>query len=100
CSRRCDDTGCEKRIFAAERTPVMSEDHMHSTSTPIAAATKRDPQYELVRPRTFDPARHFYPRVLNAQMHSLVRYFLTLDNDRIIRRYCHLNPRTSEEMLG
>jgi hypothetical protein len=56
--------------------------------------------YELVVPGSFEPERHFYPRVLNAQLHPLVRFFLALDNDRIISRYCHLNPRVRAETLS
>ncbi len=55
--------------------------------------------YERVPPGTYDPTRHFYPRVLNAQMHALVRFFLNLDHDRIIQRYCYLNPRVSPDIL-
>jgi len=56
--------------------------------------------YERVPPGSYDASRHFYPRVLNAQMHALVRFFLTLDHDRIIQRYCYLNPRVDPEYLG
>lgn len=41
----------------------------------------------------FEPEQHFYPRVLNAQIHPLVQSFFTLGNDRIIARYTHLNPQ-------
>jgi hypothetical protein len=43
-------------------------------------------------PGQFDSDAHFYPKVLNAQIHPMVRYFLSLGNDRIIERYCHLHP--------
>lgn len=56
--------------------------------------------YERVPPGTYDASRHFYPRVLNAQMHAMVRFFLTLDHDRIIQRYCYLNPRVDRDHLG
>ena len=45
-----------------------------------------------VPPGSFEARRHFYPRVPNAQLHSLVRHFLSLDNHRIAQRYCHLHP--------
>ena len=64
------------------------------------AARGDQPRYELVAPGSFDPARHFYPRVLNAQIHSLVRYFLNLGNDRLIARFCHLNPAVDPAALG
>lgn len=53
----------------------------------------------VVRPGSFDPSRHFYPRVLNAQIHPLVAYFLSLDNEQIARRYVHLNPRVDCDLL-
>jgi hypothetical protein len=37
--------------------------------------------------------------VLNAQLHPLVRFFLALGNERIVSRYCHLNPRVRAEDL-
>ena len=57
------------------------------------------PSYERVTPGSFDPERHFYPRVLNAQMHALVRFFLQLSNERIVHRYCYLNPGVDEDAL-
>ncbi len=30
----------------------------------------------IYRPGDFEPSEHFYPRVLNAQLHPLVRHFL------------------------
>lgn len=45
-----------------------------------------------VPPGSFDDVQHFYPKVLNANLHPLLRYFLSLDNSRIIERYCHLHP--------
>jgi hypothetical protein len=45
-----------------------------------------------VSPGSFEPSRHFYPRVLNAQIHPLVRFFMDLGNERIAERYCHLHP--------
>lgn len=58
-----------------------------------------EPHYELVAPESFDPPRHFYPRVLNAQLHPMVRFVLSLTNDRLVKRYCHLNPRVDAESL-
>lgn len=52
-----------------------------------------------VAPGSFEPERHFYPRVLNAQIHPLVRYFVGLGNERIASRYCHLNPSVDPEAL-
>lgn len=51
------------------------------------------------KPGDFEPSAHFYPRALNAQIHPLVRFFMGLSSDRLVRRYCHLKPRTDAETL-
>ncbi len=43
----------------------------------------------------FEVERHYYPRVLNAQIHPLVRYFMGLGNERIAERFCHLHPEVT-----
>ncbi|MCA9669070.1 MAG: hypothetical protein KC503_25920 [Myxococcales bacterium] len=48
----------------------------------------------------FEHERHYYPRVLNAQIHPTVANFLALSTERLITRYCHMNPRVSPEALG
>lgn len=65
-----------------------------SESTACGARVARQ-----VTPGSFEPDRHFYPKVLNAQIHPLVRYFMSLDNARIARRYCHLNPSVDHAAL-
>lgn len=45
-----------------------------------------------VLPNEFEAPEHFYPRVLNAQIHPMVQYFLSLGNERIAERYTHLHP--------
>ncbi len=45
-----------------------------------------------VKPGSFDMENHYYTKVLNAQLHPMVSFFLNLSNDKIIQRYCHLNP--------
>ncbi|KAF9911359.1 hypothetical protein EC991_003924 [Linnemannia zychae] len=47
----------------------------------------------------FESEKHFYPRVLNAQIHPMVGYFFSLGNERIIARYMHLNPQVNEDVL-
>ncbi len=48
-----------------------------------------------VLPGSFESVRHFYPRVPNAQLHPLVRFFLGLGNKRLAERYCHLHPEAA-----
>jgi hypothetical protein len=55
--------------------------------------------YELIQPNTFEPENHWYPKALNATIHPLVKFFLYLSDERIIKRYCHLHPRVKPEYL-
>ncbi|MFZ1865164.1 MAG: hypothetical protein WAU39_13135 [Polyangiales bacterium] len=52
-----------------------------------------------VPPGSFEPRNHFYARVLNAQIHPLVSFFLRMSKRRIVNRYCHLNPRVDPDAL-
>jgi hypothetical protein len=54
---------------------------------------------ECVTPGSFESELHFYPKVLNAQLHPLVKMFVGLGNERIAQRYCHLHPGTDKEKL-
>ena len=54
---------------------------------------------ETFGPGDFEPERHFYPRVLNAQIHPLVRHFFQLGTDRIAERYAHLHPDTDRNAI-
>jgi hypothetical protein len=54
----------------------------------------------VVEPGSFEPVDHYYPRVLNAQIHPLMRYFLDLGNTRIAERYHHLHPEASRGAIG
>ncbi len=52
-----------------------------------------------IRPGSFEPSRHFYPKALNAQIHPWVGFFFRLGLERIISRYTHLNPRVDPKAL-
>ncbi len=47
---------------------------------------------EQILPGTFTEHEHWYPKALNAAIHPMVLFFMTMGNDRIIKRYCHLHP--------
>jgi hypothetical protein len=53
-----------------------------------------------ITPGSFIPEKHWYPKALNATIHPLVKFFLSLQTDRMINRYCHLNPHVDEEKLA
>lgn len=59
----------------------------------------RAPHAKRYLPSQFSPARHFYPRVLNATMHPLVASFMRQSHHQIAQRYCHLNPRVDLDTL-
>ena len=53
-----------------------------------------------VRPASaFDLGAHYYPKVVNAHIHPLVRSFLSLGNERITERYAHLHPEVAREAV-
>ena len=54
---------------------------------------------ERISPGSFEPERHYYPKALNATIHPMVAFFLNLSEDRVVARYCHLNPRVRPETL-
>ena len=54
----------------------------------------------LVEPGDFEPTDHWYPRVLNSNIHPLVSYFLNLSNEQIKERYCRLNPGADGDAVG
>lgn len=60
---------------------------------------KSKTQATVVRPGDFEAHRHWYPKALNATIHPMVSFFLNLDQERIIKRYCHLHPKVNSEKL-
>ena len=66
----------------------------------IAAADLYAGCAEPVQPGAFESTRHYYPRVLNAQIHPLVGFFLRMKPERLVDRYCHLNPRVAPRDLN
>ncbi|MFT7621835.1 MAG: hypothetical protein ACI9WU_001000 [Myxococcota bacterium] len=51
---------------------------------------------ESIEPGSFEVENHYYPRVLNAHLHPVVKFFNTLGNARLAQRYCHLHPEVRE----
>lgn len=54
---------------------------------------------KIVKPGEFDPPAHWYPKVLNASIHPVVKFFLSLSKERIAHRYSHLHPHVKEQDL-
>lgn len=57
------------------------------------------PVPRVVHPGEFEAEKHFYPRVLNAQLHPLVANFMALGNERIAKRYIHLHPEANADAV-
>ena len=53
----------------------------------------------VFEPHGFDSPKHFYPEVLNAHIHPLVKFFFSMSNERIARRYAHLHPDASIDAI-
>lgn len=54
----------------------------------------------LVEPGDFEPSEHWYPRVLNSNIHPLVSHFLYMRNEQYVERYCRLNPEADPEAIA
>ena len=52
-----------------------------------------------VSPDQFEAQDHFYPRVLNAQIHPMVLHFLEMGSTRIVERYLHLHPEVDADAI-
>ncbi|KAG2227634.1 hypothetical protein INT45_004675 [Circinella minor] len=114
---RTDLFSCKKTAATQTSTPPPQAQGISPPRTPPLTASvdkedivdddqKKDSKQQhpktkarLVGMGEFEPEQHFYPRVLNAQIHPLVQSFFTLGNERIIARYTHLNPRVKAETL-
>eukprot|EP00808_Paulinella_micropora_P031073 g83223.t1 len=54
---------------------------------------------KAVYPGFFDSSKHFVEKVGNATLHPMVAHFLKMGNERIAKRYCHLNPAVDRAAL-
>ena len=52
-----------------------------------------------IPPGAFKAEAHWYPKALNATIHPMVSFFMNLDRERIVTRYCHLNPLVDPDGL-
>jgi hypothetical protein len=53
----------------------------------------------LVEPGDFEATEHWYPRVLNSNIHPLVAYFLNLSHEQMVERYQRLNPASNPKAI-
>jgi len=65
----------------------------------MTSLTTPETPVKTFQPGDFDGHRHWYPRALNATIHPMVSYFFNLSPERILARYCHLNPAADRQYL-
>ena len=53
----------------------------------------------LILPNEFEAHNHWYPKALNATIHPMINFFLNLEQDRIVNRYCHMHPMVDKDKL-
>lgn len=53
----------------------------------------------LVQPGEFESHRHWYPKALNATVHPMINFFMNMNQERIVNRYCHLHPKVKSDHL-
>ncbi len=54
---------------------------------------------KTINPGEFEAHHHWYPKALNATIHPMVNFFLNLNQERIISRYCHIHPMVEPDSL-
>ncbi len=57
-------------------------------------------EIKIIQPLEFEPHNHWYPKALNATIHPMINFFLNLEQERIITRYCHMHPKVNKEKLS
>lgn len=62
-------------------------------------STKTFSAAEVIQPGEFEAHDHWYPKALNATIHPMISFFLNLEQERIITRYCHMHPTVNAEKL-
>lgn len=63
------------------------------------ATTKTFQSAVLMQPGEFEAHNHFYPKALNATIHPMISFFMNLEQERIITRYCHMHPTVNADKL-
>ncbi len=53
----------------------------------------------IIQPGEFEAHEHWYPKALNATIHPMINFFLNLEQERIIARYCHMHPTVDSDKL-
>lgn len=78
---------------------MLASTPLNEEVIPIPKTIQKLKSAKVVNQGEFEAERHYYPRVLNANIHPLVSSFFSLGNKRIHARYTHLNPQVNAELL-
>jgi hypothetical protein len=62
-------------------------------------STKETTIATIINPGEFEAHRHWYPKALNATIHPMISFFLNLEQERIVSRYCHMHPKVDPAKL-
>lgn len=87
----------EVQSLPVSQTPTAAKPPAESSTKP--GGSKRRSVVQVL-PDSFETPHHFYPRVLNAQIHPLVKHFLGMGNARIAERYIHLHPEVDPQAVN
>ena len=78
--------------FLPNKTDICALFIVHKTQLPLS-------QVQRISPGQFEAHRHWYAKALNATIHPMINFFLNLEQERIIRRYCHMHPTVDRDKL-
>jgi hypothetical protein len=85
--------------FPSEKLKVDTTASQVTTDKNSSSPKSGKNDAKIVNQGEFEAERHYYPRVLNANIHPLVASFFSLGNKRIHARYTHLNPQVNFDLL-
>lgn len=78
---------------------VDTTNHHHTYYFPPMQQLAPETHSKLVLPGQFEAVRHWYPKAFNATIHPMVNFFLNLEKERMIKRYCHIHPKVPYHSL-
>lgn len=56
-------------------------------------------EIKVFTPGSFEPENHFYPEVLNADLHPILKSFFNMSREQLTARYIHLHPRVPAKFI-
>lgn len=65
----------------------------------VTFKSPRIPEPKEFLPGEFENHKYWFPKALNATIHPMIHFFMNLEQNRIINRYCHLHPKVNAVAL-